>query len=285
MSSLSGKIDLWPLVAVPVNNVTSLRQGNTGNTGAPGATGAPGNRGNTGAPGSPGATGFGAPGGLGNTGAPGNQGNTGGPGATGSPGNGAPGNPGTTGAPGATGPPGNIGSPGTTGAPGATGTGGAQGNTGSPGAQGATGSSAQSYAQFVQLVDGTNNSIAPGRAVSYDTPVLNTIGITTNAGPAGQGTEFVLPIGTYSIDFENSNSGSWSLALYKSLTTGTEVIDNTTIAGASTAGSWIHGSSILVAAATTFIIVSPVVNTASTGSPSTGSAPQNVTRIRFVKIA
>jgi hypothetical protein len=143
------------------------------------------------------------------------------------------------------------------------------------------------YAEYVQLTasPGPNSSVAPGSAVSYNTQVVNTAGITVNSGPGGQGTEFVLPIGTYVIDFENSNDASWSMAIYKSLTTQTELIDNNTIVGSTTAGSWMHGRSVLVAAAPTFLIISPVVGTHSCGDPTTGSAPQMVTRITFLKIA
>jgi hypothetical protein len=144
------------------------------------------------------------------------------------------------------------------------------------------------YAEYVQTTQGTNSSVAPGTAIAYlvDNPagVYNTIGITTNTGPGAVGTEFVLPIGTYVIDFENSSDAAWSLALYKSLTTQTEAVDNNTIAGSSTATTWIHGRCILVCAAITYVIVSPVTGTHAIPTAGT-AAGEYVARITFLKIA
>jgi hypothetical protein len=144
------------------------------------------------------------------------------------------------------------------------------------------------YAEFAQTVTGTNNSIIAGRAVSFNTQVVNTAGITTNAGPGGQGTEFVVPVGTYFVNYETSNNlTTWSMALYKSNTGGLETIDTNTLVGASTAGMWMNGSSVLVAQVPTYVIVSPGFTGAagSIGDPTTGSSPLLVSRITFMKIA
>ena len=143
------------------------------------------------------------------------------------------------------------------------------------------------YAEYVQLTQGSNASIAPGRAVLYTTDnpsgVVNTIGITTNTGPGAQGTEFVLPIGVYMVDWENSNDAAWSLAIYKSTTTQTEAIDTNTIVGSSTATTWIHGRAIVVAAAVTYLMISPVTGTHAI--PTAGTASGDfVARITFLKI-
>jgi len=162
---------------------------------------------------------------------------------------------------------------------GENGTNGTNGVDGAPGVVG--------YAEFVQFTQGTNNSIAPGKAVQYlvDNPtgVVNTLGIVTAAGPSGQGTAFQVPVGVYVVDFENSADAAWSLALYTGLTVGTLAIDNNTIAGASTATTWIHGRSILLAPVPTFFIVSPVVGTQAI--PTAGTAAQFVARLTVLKIA
>lgn len=144
------------------------------------------------------------------------------------------------------------------------------------------------YAEYVQHTQGSNVSIAPGRAIEYltDNPlgVFNTLGITTTTGPAGQGTEFLLPIGVYVIDFENSADAAWSLAIYKSLVTQLEVIDTNTIAGASTGTTWIHGRAIISAAAPTYIIISPVTGTQAIPTAGT-AAGEFIARLTILKIA
>lgn len=147
---------------------------------------------------------------------------------------------------------------------------------------------AGAVAEFVQQTQGTNNSVAPGNAISYTADsanVFDTIGITTSAGPAGQGTAFTLPLGMYWVDFENSATAAWSLAIRQGPSIAALVQDDNTIAGASTATTWIHGRSIVnVVAGQEVIIVSPVVGTA--GIPTAGTAAGEFTaRITFDKIA
>jgi hypothetical protein len=197
---------------------------------------------------------------------------------------GARGKRGKSGTPGATGAPG---PPGPEGPPGIQGPLGAPGPTGAPGTNGVIG-----YAEYVQYTQPPNNSVAPGTAISYlvDHPsgVYDTIGIITTTGPGGIGTAFQLPLGVYMIDWENSNGASWSLAIYQSgsVLTLPVGINNDTIAGATTAGSWIHGRAIITSSVgNQFIMISPVVGTTSIGDPTTGSAPQTIARITFLQLA
>jgi hypothetical protein len=144
-------------------------------------------------------------------------------------------------------------------------------------------------AEFVQTTQGSNVSIAPGAAVSYtlDTPagVVNTIGITTAAGPAGQGTSFHLPPGTYLVDWENSNDAAWSLAIYQGASaTVLSPIDNT-IAGASTATSWIHGRAYIVSTlADPWFMVSPITGTHAIPTAGT-AAGVFIARITFLQLS
>ena len=189
-----------------------------------------------------------------------------------------------------------VGAQGAQGVQGAQGPGvGAQGVPGPAGAQGVAGAQGTAggvagYAEYVQLTQAPNNSVAPGTAVSYlvDHPlgVYNTIGITTTTGPGAIGTAFMLPVGVYMIDWENSNDASWSLAIYQGVSNTVLSINNDTIAGATTAGSWIHGRSIITSSnLNQFIMISPVVGTHSIGDPTTGSAPQTIARITFLKLS
>lgn len=244
--------------------------GASGPTGSQGAAGAPGTATNTGATGTTGTTGFIGP--TGSQGAAGTATNTGATGTTGTTGSTGPqGIPGTATNTGATGP-----CCGTTGPAGPTGTSGSGTTLG--------------YAEYVQLTQAPNNSVAPGSAVSYtvDHPlgVVNTLGITTLAGPGAQGTAFLLPVGVYVVDWENSNSASWSLAVYQGVSNTVLSVINETIAGATTAGSWIHGRAVITSTiGNQWIIISPAVGTASIGDPTTGSAPQTIARITFIRLA
>ena len=116
--------------------------------------------------------------------------------------------------------------------------------------------------------------------------MYNTIGITTATGPGGIGTAFMLPVGVYMIDWENSNSGAWSLAIYHGSSNVSLAFDRDTTAGATTAGSWIHGRAIITSTiGAQWIMISPVVGTFSIGDPTTGSSPDTIARITFLLLS
>jgi hypothetical protein len=145
------------------------------------------------------------------------------------------------------------------------------------------------YAEFVQLTQGTNVSVAPGTAVSYlvDNPVgvFNSLGITFVSGPGGQGTAFLLPIGTYMVDFEHSAGSASSFAIYRATSLGALAggVDNNTIAGSTTATTWIHGRAIVNAAAPTYLMISSVVGIVAI-VPAGTAAGFYVARITFLAI-
>lgn len=145
------------------------------------------------------------------------------------------------------------------------------------------------YAEYVQRTQSPNNSIPPGQAISYtvDSPsgLYNTIGITTATGPGAIGTAFNLPIGVYMIDFENSAAAASSFAIYQGSSNTAVAIKPNTIAGSTTATSWIHGRAIVESVVgAQWIIVSSVVGTAAI--PTAGTAAGEYTaRITFLKIA
>ena len=145
-------------------------------------------------------------------------------------------------------------------------------------------------AEFVQQTQQT--SIAPANAILYTTDnptgVYDTIGLTPTpyVGPSSTGTQFLLPVGTYMIDFENSNDAAWSLSIRTSpVVNGPyNTVDENTIAGSTTATTWIHGRAIIVAAAPTWFIISPVTGTQSI--PTAGTAAGEFTaRLTVLKIA
>jgi hypothetical protein len=214
----------------------------------------------------------------------GNTGNTGsGPtGSTGQPGLAT--NTGSTGSIGLTGSTG-FGITGSTGQPGLAAS---TGSTGTPGATGVAGTIGGSagIAEYVELIQGSNNSVPPGSAFILSNQTINTIGITTVAGPAGQGTAFILPAGTYIIDYELSLGSAGSIALYLGAAVGSVAIDNNTIAGSTTATSWIHGraTEVIVTGTNDHIILSSVVGTAAVVTAGT-AAGFFIVRMTFLKIA
>lgn len=159
---------------------------------------------------------------------------------------------------------------------------------GTQGIVGATGG-ILGFAEFEQFTQNSNVSVAPGRAILYnlDNPagIFNTLGISTLSGPAGQGTAFNLPVGTYVIDYENSADAAWSLAIYQGSSNTVLTIVNHTISGASTATTWIHGRAIIQSTVgNQWIMVSPVVGTQAipTAGTAAGRFEARITFIRLV---
>ena len=143
-------------------------------------------------------------------------------------------------------------------------------------------------AEWVQQTQGSNVSVAPGSAVSYtlDQPagVVNTIGITTAAGPGAQGTAFHLPHGAYWVDWENSNDAAWSLAIYQGGSNTVLAVNDQTIAGSSTATTWIHGRAYIVSSpGNDWIMVSPVTGTHAIPTAGT-AAGEFIARITFQRL-
>jgi len=200
------------------------------------------------------------------TGPNGSVGATGGTGATGS-------NGGITGATGSTGP---LGSSGTTGATGSLGA------TGATGAAGPAGS-AVGGAEFVRL-SAQPGVVPPGTAFTIDTTVLNNIPSAVVASAGAGGTVFTLTAGTYIFDYETSLGSAGSVAIYKGPNVGSLVIDNNSIAGSSTATTWIHGRATVVVATTLVVAISSVVGSSAVVTAG-NAAGFFVIRLTIEKIA
>jgi hypothetical protein len=145
------------------------------------------------------------------------------------------------------------------------------------------------YAKYVQSTVSTNGSVPVGSAIMYNETipagVYNTIGITTSLGPGSQGTAFNLPLGVYTVDWENSTTGAGSTVIYQGNDVLTLAVDTKTIAGATTGTTWIHGRAIITSSTNNqFIIVSS--HTGTMAIPNAGNAAGFFTaRITFLKIA
>jgi hypothetical protein len=195
-----------------------------------------------------------------------------------------------------------VGATGATGAPGGpTGPTGATGLTGAccTGSTGSTGSGVLGFAEFIQTVTGTNSnaSVAPGQAFNFATTVSPSAFVTPNT-PVDGGTVFTFnTTGTYVLDYEMSLDGlspglglGSAMAVYSSTANNPPLIGDlvtNTIAGSTTASTWIHGRSLLSVATTPlYVMISPV----NTGYPVTvvtpgATTPEYMTRLTILKIS
>ncbi|WP_439650220.1 collagen-like protein [Bacillus tropicus] len=175
----------------------------TGPTGATGPTGFIGFTGSTGPIGSTGSTG--PTGSTGSTGPTGFTGSTGPTGFTGS--------TGPTGFTGSTGPTGFTGSTGPTGSTGTTGATGSTGTTGATGSTGTTGAASVGLTNYLYVFDTTNQTIAVGSSVTFNTngPITG----TALSHITGTGNIIINTLGTYVAEFQlqASRENQFSFAL------------------------------------------------------------------------
>ncbi|MGX7628835.1 collagen-like protein [Bacillus thuringiensis] len=184
----------------------------TGPTGATGPTGFIGFTGSTGPIGSTGSTG--PTGSTGSTGPTGFTGSTGPTGFTGSTGpTGFTGSTGPTGFTGSTGPTGFTGSTGPTGFTGTTGATGSTGTTGATGSTGPTGAASVGLTNYLYVFDTTNQTIAVGSSVTFNTngPITG----TALSHITGTGNIIINTLGTYVAEFQlqASRENQFSFAL------------------------------------------------------------------------
>lgn len=120
-------------------------------------------------------------------------------------------------------------------------------------------------AQFVRSIQVPNNSVAPGSAFTIDTQVVNSVPSSIVASAGAGGTVFTLGAsGTYVLDYEMSLGGAGSVGVYTGPNAGALVLDTNSIAGSSTATTWIHGRTLVAMGASPVVVaISPVVGTAS----------------------
>lgn len=247
-------------------------QGFQGSQGIQGFQGGLGAQGNQGAQGRQGAQGFqGAQGGLGAQGSQGAQGRQGSQGSQGFQGG--------------------LGAQGTQGSQGNQGFQGAQGGLGAQGTAGVAGVTAAEFVQFTPQAP--NDSVAPytggaPTAFQFNTSVFNDIiGLTSALIPGpGQGTAFTFAAaGRYVLDYEMSLGSAGSVAIYTGATAGTLAIDNNSVAGSTTATTWIHGRSVVTVGVTPVVAaISPVVGTNAVVTAGTATGIYMV-RLTIVKVA
>ncbi len=187
-----------------------------------------------------------------------------------------------------TGPTGIIGATGEMGFTGPTGEMGFTGPTGETGATGVIGPTGPialiGAAEYINTLQVANSSIPPGTAFTFDTLVYNnTLGSIVPSSGAG-GTVFTLLSGVYMIDYEMSLESAGSIAIYTGPSDVTLSQDPNTIAGSTTATTWIHGRSVIMVETMTVMAISSVVGTAAVVTAGTAAGVYMV-RISFLKLA
>jgi hypothetical protein len=135
------------------------------------------------------------------------------------------------------------------------------------------------------IVQGQNVSVAPGTGFAISTQVFNSMPITLVATTGVSGTTFSFTgSGIYVLDYEVSLEGTGSIAIYSGPLTGPLILDTTTVAGSSTATTWIHGRAMISVPITGLaLIISPV--TATVAVTTSGPAPYYMVRLTILKIA
>jgi hypothetical protein len=139
-------------------------------------------------------------------------------------------------------------------------------------------------AQFIRTIQAPNNSVPPGTAFTIDTQVFNNMPASVVASAGAGGTVFTLSAGTYVFDFETSLGAAGSVGLYTGPTAGSLALDTTTVAGSSTATTWLHGRALVVVTTTLVAALSSVVGTAAVVTAGT-DAGSFMIRLTILKIA
>jgi hypothetical protein len=126
-------------------------------------------------------------------------------------------------------------------------------------------------------------SVAPGTAFTIDTQVFNTVPASIVASAGAGGTVWTLSTGLYVFDYEMSLSSAGSVAIYVGPNAGSLAIDTNTVAGSSTATTWIHGRALVEVPGVSLVAaISSVVGSAVV--VPAGTAPQIMIRLTILKL-
>jgi hypothetical protein len=118
-------------------------------------------------------------------------------------------------------------------------------------------------AEFIHTINSPNNSIPPGTMFTIDTQVINTVPADIIAAAGAGGTVFTLSSGLYELNYEMSLGAAGSVAVYTGPTSGSMIIDPDSVAGSTTATTWIHGRHFVHVATSLVVGISSVVGTAA----------------------
>jgi hypothetical protein len=139
-------------------------------------------------------------------------------------------------------------------------------------------------AEFTRIIQTPNISVPVGTAFTIDTQVFNTVPSAIVLTSGDGGSVFVLSVGTYILDYETSLVGPSSIGIYTGANAGSLVLDTNSVAGSTTATTWIHGRVIEVSTGSLSVGVSPVDIAATVTSTGTDAAVFMI-RLTILKIA
>jgi len=147
-------------------------------------------------------------------------------------------------------------------------------------------------AEYVKRTQPPNNSRAPGVAFLVDTEVLNTVPSSIVASAGAGGTAWTLSTGLYVMDYEMSLGDAASIVVMNAPNVGSlgvATFDTNTIAGSSTATTWIHGRAMInVASGSRVVAVTPHTGTqavVAAGTATDGTGVYYTIRVTFLKLA
>lgn len=145
-------------------------------------------------------------------------------------------------------------------------------------------SSSIGAAEFVRTIQSPNDSRPPGTMFLIDTTVINTVpsDIVLSAGAGGS--VFTLSAGLYSFEYEMSLSSAGSVGIYVGPTSGSLSLDTNSVAGSSTATTWIHGRHHLNVSTTLVAGISSIVGTAAIATSGTDAGSYMI-RLTILKLS
>ena len=167
------------------------------------------------------------------------------------------------------------------------------GETGPNGTAGANGTAVPiGYAQFIYTTQAPNNgcdapstpSSAATCVFTVNSSIYNSIPSTIVASAGLGGTVWTLGAGTYEIHYEMSFGSAGSVAIFTGSAVGALTADTNTLAGSTTATTWIHGTALLNVGSTIIIGVGNYVGNSAIVTAGT-AAGFYVIRVTFIKIA
>jgi hypothetical protein len=145
-------------------------------------------------------------------------------------------------------------------------------------------SAATGAAEFTRIIQTPNISVPVGTAFTIDTQVTNSVpgSIVISAGDGGS--VYTLTPGTYLLDYETSLVAAGTIGIYTGANAGSLVLDPNSVAGSTTATTWIHGRVIEISTGSLVVAVSPVAIAATVTSAGSDVGVFMI-RLTILKIA
>lgn len=120
---------------------------------------------------------------------------------------------------------------------------------------------------------------------TIDSEIVNNIPSDVVAVPGAGGTTWSLSLGTYLFHYEMSLTSAGSVGLYVGPNSGSMALDGNSVAGSTTATTWISGQSAVVVSSTPTVVgLSSVVGTAAVTTAGS-DASRFMIRMTIIKLS